>query len=143
MKTKQQPRIIVPAFLAQALAGALIQWEDETPLSDQSQGELEFYFDINTSNKTSQLLRKFGITDVSLIVNVRLRWRVTITLQFANSEPMEHSFVMHNPIFPMGQKFATERDKFYLASRLANNLKPTDQQQTYISTRFKAECIGA
>lgn len=138
---KHLPRIMLPTDAANLLRGAVIQWEDETPLSDQAQGELEFYFDVNLSVLNKLRLRKYGIHDVPHIVNARLRWRVTISMHYAGAEPLAHSFVMLNPIFPMGQKFITERDKFYLACQLENTLAP--EQFPFISARFKAVCLGA
>lgn len=141
MSKKYLPRIMLPTSAANLLRGAVIQWEDETPLSDHAQGELEFYFDVRLGVLDRLRLRKYGIYDVSHIVNARLRWRVTMTMHYAGAEPITHSFVMLNPIFPMGQKFITERDKFYLACQLENILAP--EQHTFISTRFKAVCLGA
>lgn len=142
----------IPASVLNLLAGAVIEWTDETPLSSIAEEELLYSFNTNTSATTDLLLRKHGMWDVSHIVNYRLRWLFTMTVEFKtpNKGAGQHrqesrTFEIHAAIFPQSQKFKTERDKFYLACRLENLQIPHDKKAwgIYTTTRFKAVCLGA
>lgn len=153
MKPQRKPaQKNLPPFIAKLLTGAVIQWEDKTPLSIRSDEELRFWFDTNTCATTDILLRKYGITDVSHIVNVRLRWHVTITVEYRTPNKGEgmyrqetDTFYMHAPIFPFSEKIRNARDKFYLQCQLENQQIPSDKKAwgIYNTTRFKAVCLGA
>lgn len=153
MSTKRKPKKIqLPPQVAKLLRGAVIQWDDKTPLSTRSDEELQFWFDTHTCSTTDILLRKYGIFDVSHIINIPLQWRVTITLEYRtpNKGPgiyrqETNSFDMRSPIFPFPERIRTERDRFYLACQLENQNIPQDKKSwgIYHTTRFKAVCIGA
>lgn len=142
----------IPASVLNLLAGAVIEWTDETPLSDAAEEALLYSFNTNTTATTDLLLRKHGMWDVSHIVNYRLRWLFTITVEFKTPKKgagmyrqENHTFELHATIFPQSQKFKIERDKHYLACRLHNLQIPHDKKAwgIYTITRFKAVCLGA
>lgn len=137
--------------VARLLVGAAIRWEDKNPLSNDAEERLLFSFDSKTSKTTDVLLQRYGLADISQIVNLKGRWRVGMTLVFkCPNHPKgydryeRYPFELTGTIFPMMGKFAEERDRFYLMQMIENNQIPTDKKSfgIYQKTIFEAELIG-
>lgn len=155
MASKSRPRTVkvgslaIPHKVAKLLVGAVIRWEDETPLSNNAEEKLHFYFDTRTSSTTDFLLRRYGLDDVSHVVNLRGFWRISMTIVFrcpnhTQDRHENYTFDLPGTIFPMTRKFSDERDRFYLLQMMHNNEIPNDKKAfgIYRKTVFEAELIG-
>lgn len=141
----------VPYKIKRFLIGAELKWQDDSPLSGNAEEELLFQFDTNTKPQVDLFLRKHGVWDVSHVVNAKLSWEVHIELVYSlpnNKEKSHHIdhhwFTFRGPIFPMTDKFRSERDRFYLMKNLEHELVPADNKNKgcYEITKFTAKVVN-
>lgn len=141
----------VPQKIKRFLVGAVLRWEDQSPLSGDMDEELLFHFDTNTKPQADLLLKKYGIWDVSHVVNAKLNWEVHIELIYSTPNNKEkshhidhHWFTFRGSIFPTTERFKYERERFYLIKNLEHTMVPEDNKNKgyYELTKFTAEVVG-
>jgi hypothetical protein len=143
--------IVMPPRIKKLLLGAEVRWEDSNPLSQDMDDCLHFFFDSHTKPMTDLLLKKCGITDVSQYVNIEFLWEINMQLWYETPNNKEkaahidhHWFQFRGTIFPMTEKFKSERDRFYLLKNLEHDMVPEDNKNKgyYKFTTFMAKVVG-
>jgi hypothetical protein len=144
--------IVLPPKVKRLLRGAEVVWFDKTPLSQDFEDVLHFFFESHTSPMTDMLLRRHGLTDVSQYVNIKFLWGVEMELHYSmpnRKEVDKHHvestyFEFYGTIFPMHEKFKTERDHFYMLKQLEFSCVPDDHKNKkfYETTKFRAVVVN-
>lgn len=141
-----------PPKIKKLLIGAEVVWFDATPLSQNMDDALHFFFDTKTSAMTDLLLRRHGLTDVSQFVNIHFKWGVQMELYYSmpnrkevdkrHMEPFYFEF--HGTIYPMHEKFKAMRDLHYMTKQLEFGCVPDDHKNKkfYETTKFLAVVVN-
>lgn len=142
--------LALPQRVKDLLVGAEVVWFDRVPLSQDMSDELHFFFKSNASGVTNLLLKKHGIVDVEQYVNIKLKWRVTMEIHYAlpnhpNKKGLTdyHEWIMSECIFPMSERFKSERDTFYILRNMEHLATPDDHKNKaiYATTKFTAVVV--
>jgi hypothetical protein len=142
--------IQLPDKIKKLMLCAEIVWFDNNPMSQDMDECLHFFFDSKTNSMTDLLLRKNGLTDISQYVNIPLRWHVAMSTFWAmpNRPDRRHEdcerFEFRGTIFPMTDKFKSERDRIYMRQRLEYLDIPDDNKnkKVYATTKFLCTVVG-
>jgi len=144
--------IVLPPKVKRLLLGAEVVWFDKSPMSQDYDEALHFFFDSHTSSSTDMLLRRHGMTDVSQYVNIKFLWGVQMELYYSmpnrqevDKRHMEPAyFEFYGTIFPMHEKFKRLRDLHFMTKQMEFAQVPDDHKNKkfYETTKFRAVVVN-
>jgi hypothetical protein len=139
--------LALPDTIKRLLRGSRVLWRDDTPLSQDVNDDLHFYFETKTNAAGDLLLKKYGLHDVGLIVNVKLHYRAEIEIVYTMPNRLDcekqHTetcfFNFYGSIAPLSEKFTQNRDKHFLRAQLELGMVPCDHKnkKVYSHTNFR------